>query len=375
MRAFRRTLASVLLSCLVFASPAAAATPGWDHAGYDAEDSYYNPGESAINATTIGHLTRRWSVPLRQFPAACGGPSTPLVAAGLVIATDQKGVSTYHATTGRLAWRFDWPDPEDSSTPTMAVSENVLVLGNGDCHSASDPDGALTALDLTTGRVRWRLTPPVPVNAFVVDKGTVVISGGSESDETVTVAYRATDGRKLWSKPGYETSGVSAAGRILLTKDTSTSAVSVLTGATTWTKPRLWQAQSATPAGDRFLVTNGTALSLVNAASGALLWTAPGQQSTQLATDGRRIYRAVDSAVSALDIRDGRVVWTRTLPLTATQPVRAGGLLYTGGPALSASSGAVVSRAFRGPQIIAGGRLYVVDSNTLNTFGPRQAEG
>ena len=371
MRAFRRTLASVLLSCLVFASPAAAATPGWDHAGYDAEDSYYNPGESAINATTIGHLTRRWSVPLRQFPAACGGPSAPLVAAGLVIATDQKGVSTYHATTGRLAWRFDWPDPEDSSTPTMAVSENVLVLGNGDCHSASDPDGALTALDLTTGRVRWRLTPPVPVQRVRGRQGAPWSSPAAQNPtrRSPWPTEPPTAG-SCGASPDTKPQALSAAGRILLTKDTSTSAVSVLTGATTWTKPRLWQAQSATPAGDRFLVTNGTALSLVDAASGALLWTAPGQQSTQLATDGRRIYRSVDRTISALDLRDGRVVWTRTLPSVAGQPVRAGGLVYASEMALSAASGAVISRALKGFRVVTTGQLFAVDGNQLTVYKP-----
>jgi hypothetical protein len=44
----------------------AAGPAGWGHLGYDAEDYYYNPGEQVINASTIGSLTRRWTVRLRH---------------------------------------------------------------------------------------------------------------------------------------------------------------------------------------------------------------------------------------------------------------------------------------------------------------------
>src|SRR4029453_19114973 len=94
VHAFRRTHALVL--SLIFAVAPAAPEPAavpvdWPHAGYDAEDSYYNPHESAINLRPIGHLKRRWSVQLRK-QSACAGFSAPLVAAGRVIATDQYGV-------------------------------------------------------------------------------------------------------------------------------------------------------------------------------------------------------------------------------------------------------------------------------------------
>ncbi|MBM2617088.1 PQQ-binding-like beta-propeller repeat protein [Actinoplanes sp. LDG1-06] len=342
---------------------------GWEHAGYDAEDSFYNPAESQINAGTIGKLASRWSVPLRRQEPTCGGPSAPLVAGGMVVATDGRGVSGYRAADGRLAWSFDWDDPEDSTVPSMAVSGGVVVLGNGDCHSASDPNGRLVGLDLRTGSRRWKLDLDMPVNSFVVDRGVAIVSGSSESDETATVAYRATDGREVWRKRGFESSSASSAGRILLTRGGSTSAVSVTSGSVIWTKPRSLYAESATPT--RFLVTDGVALTLVDAASGAPLWTAPGRQSKFLATDGRRVYRAVNRTVSALDIRDARVVWTRTLPVVATQPVRAGGLLYTGGPVLSAASGAVVAPHRRGPQVVTGGHLYAVEGNRLAAYAPR----
>ncbi|MBU2663386.1 PQQ-binding-like beta-propeller repeat protein [Actinoplanes bogorensis] len=345
--------------------------PGWDHAGYDAEDSYYNPAESQINASTINTLTQRWSVPLRSSSPSCSGPSAPLVADGAVIATDARGVASYQASSGRRSWTFDWDDVEDSTTPSMAVASGLLLLANGDCHSASDPNGRLVALDVATGRVRWRHDLDMPVDSFVVDRGVAVISGSSESDETATVAYRVADGRQMWRKVGYLSSSSASAGRLLLTKGTTTTAVTLPSGAVLWTKPRSMYAESATPT--RFLTTDGAALSLIDAASGALLWTAPGQQSKLLATDGRRVYRAVGRKVSALDIRDGRVVWTRTLATPATQPVRAGGLVYVGGPILSAASGVVVSPGIaRGAQVVTGGSIYLAEAGKLTAVAPRR---
>ncbi|WP_127498873.1 hypothetical protein [Actinoplanes solisilvae] len=133
MRLYSLVVMFVLaLSALASAAP----VPDWDHEGFDASNSFYNPGESAINATTINGLTRRWSVSLRRHDGACGGPSAPLVAAGLVIATDEKGIAANRAPTGRLVWTWDWDDPDDSSTPSMAVVGSTLILGNARCYGA-----------------------------------------------------------------------------------------------------------------------------------------------------------------------------------------------------------------------------------------------
>ncbi|MCU7722281.1 PQQ-binding-like beta-propeller repeat protein [Actinoplanes sp. KI2] len=267
----------------------AAATVEWPHPGYDAEDSYYNPHESAINRSTIGHLTRRWTVQLRK-QAACAGFSAPLVAAGRVIATDQYGISAYNESTGAASWHFDWPDPVGTETPSMAVDGATLIAATTDCFSQSDPDGTIVALDLATGRVRWRVTSDAPAFSLVVDKGMAVVWGESPSDERATVAYRVADGKVAWRKAGYQSANVSADGRLLLTDTHQTSAVSISTGVPLWTRSGYWQAKAATPAGDRFLVTNGQSLSAIGAASGAVLWTARGGSNDLLATDGRRVF-------------------------------------------------------------------------------------
>jgi outer membrane protein assembly factor BamB len=351
---------------------ALALLPAWDHPGYDAEDSYYNPHESAVNAGSINHLTRTWSVRLRQQDPSCAGPSAPLVAGGRVFVTDAMGISAYQATAGTLLWRFTWEVPDDSSTPLLAVAGDVLIAANGDCHSNSDPNGLLTGVNVATGKTVWQVATDTPVFTLAVDKGVAAVSGSSPSDELTTLAYRAADGKPLWNKPLFTSSGVSANGRLLLTHGHTTSAAAIATGAVEWTRPTAWTAQAATPASDHFVVTAGTTLAFLNAADGTVSWSAAGKAGTLIATDGRRIYRAADHRVEALDARNGHAVWTRELPAEASQPLRAGGLLYTGGPILNAATGTVATAgtAVAGHQTVTGGHLYTATDTALSSYAP-----
>jgi outer membrane protein assembly factor BamB len=351
---------------------ALAVLPAWDHPGYDAEDSYYNPHESAINAGSINHLTRTWSAPLRQLDPSCAGSSLPLVADGRVFVSDAMGISAYQASNGRALWHFTWAAPDDALTPYMAISGSTLIAANGDCHSNSDPNGQLTALNVATGKQSWQVATDIPIATLAVDKGVAAVSGSSPSDELTTLAFRAVDGKPLWKKPLYASSGVSANGRLLLTKANSTSAADIVTGALKWTRPGAWAAQAATPASDQFVATSGTTLAMLSAADGAVSWTAAGKASTLVATDGRRLYRAASRQVEALEVASGRTAWSRTLPTEATQPLRAGGLLYTGAAVLNASTGTVTSTAtaYPGHQLPSGGHLYTTTATTLSSYAP-----
>ena len=365
-----QSLVLSLILALGFSAPARAAVPvEWPHPGYDAEDSYFNPHESAITLSTIGHLKRRWTVQLRK-QAACAGFSAPLVAAGRVIATDQYGISAYNASTGAPAWHFDWPDPVGTETPTMAVDGTTLVLATTGCYSQSDPDGMLAALDVTTGHVRWRVNSDTPAFNLVVDKGMAVVWGESPSDALATIAYRVADGKVAWRKAGHQSASVSANGRLLLTDTHNTSAVAIKTGALLWTKPGFWQAKAATPASDRFLVTNGKSLSAISAASGAVLWTARGASNDLLATDGWRVFRATGNVIDALSVSSGNTLWSRTLPKPLAQPVRAGDLLYLGGPILNPVTGVAIAPTYQGSEIVAAGRLVVVNNGTMSSYAP-----
>jgi outer membrane protein assembly factor BamB len=174
MPAFSR-IAAVPLSLILIATPAVASpAPLWDHPGYDAEDSHYNPSETAIHAGSIGRLTEKWRVGLRTSDASCGGFSAPVVSGGRIHVSDQLGISAYSTDNGKILWRYDGDDPMDSETPRLAVTDGLLIVAGGDCNSQSDPDGNLLALDARTGLPRWRQRIDIPIHSVVVDKSTVL---------------------------------------------------------------------------------------------------------------------------------------------------------------------------------------------------------
>ncbi|WP_433827672.1 PQQ-binding-like beta-propeller repeat protein [Actinoplanes sp. CA-015351] len=365
---------SLVIAAGAAASPATAApAPGWEHPGFDAEDSHYNPAESVINAGSVGRLAKKWSVRLRDVPESCSGWSPPLVAGGQVIVTDKLGISAYGADSGAVRWRFDWNWPSDNSTPTLAVSGGLLIAANGDCNSQS---GQLTALNLADGKVHWKLPLDVPIRSAVVDQGVVVISGWSQSDEELVAGFRASDGRRLWDKPGWSSSGVSANGVILMRKtdgfgaaDGGTSAISVRDGVLRWSRLENWVAEAAFD-GSFYVTDQQRNLIAVDETDGSVHWTAKGKASALIAVDGQRVYRSSGRVVEAVDGQTGRRVWKTPMAVEAGQPVRAGGLLYAGGQVLAAFNGNVPGPTFGGHVVVSGGRLYQVNERRLTAYAP-----
>ncbi|AEV89053.1 hypothetical protein ACWT_8044 [Actinoplanes sp. SE50] len=339
--------------------------PTWDHPGYDAEDSYFNP-----SAIAVRQLTPTWSASLRQVDESCSGFSAPIVGDDQVYVTDREGVSSYGLDFGDLRIRFTWDYAYDNSTPRMALAGGLLILADDDCNSASAPHGRLTALDPATGRPRWDHTVG-PIVSALVDKNVILVSGSSPSDEQSVAAYRVSDGHLLWSRVDYASSGVSANGVVPLEKGDTTIAVGVSTGTVRWSRPSPARVQAASPHADRFYATDGSgALLALDAATGRTVWTAAGRASTLVAADGTRVYLASGSTVTALSAATGRVVWSRKLSAAAGQPVVAAGVVYTGSRILNAATGVPTGRTLAGLVTPAGDRLYQVDGARLTAYGP-----
>lgn len=374
---------NALLMAVILAVP--APVTDWSQAGVGAGDSYYNAHESLINASTINAVRRRWTVALPEAGERCARAAEPVVAGGRVFVPTETGIVAYQAGTGRPSWRFNWPFPEDESTPHLAVAGDLLIVANHGCQSMSDPNGTIRALAVGSGRLAWTAAMQAPVESLVVDRGMVVVSGESLSDSPSVVGLLASNGTQRWQLADHSSTGVSAAGRVLVNRvgAVGTSALSVTSGRVIWTKRIAWAGQAATPSGDRFYATAaGNALVCINAATGAVSWSAARKGSTLLAADGRRVYRALGKSVEALDARTGARRWTTAVGGNAGQPVRAGGLLYTtvdGGKPLGILSAATGARASAGTQvgsvaggnvIVTGGRIYAIKGNTLSGYAP-----
>jgi outer membrane protein assembly factor BamB len=323
-------LALSLAALPVAPAQAAAGAGDWAQPGYGPGQTFYNPAESVLNAGSIGRVTDRFTTDLPSADGEfCTRPAPPVVSGGRVFVAETTGIGAYAAGTGKLLWQHIWEAPEDENTPSLAVSNGLLLVGNAGCQSASDPNGTLRALDVTTGKQRWSQTFDTPVDTLVVDRGVVAVGGDSESDLPTVRGLDVTTGRLRWTLPRFTSPGVSSHGRLLLTRTTAAQmvAVNVTTGKSLWTKPQKWYAEMATA--DRFFVTNGagTLISL-DATTGASQWTAP-RAAGRNATDGRRIYHPTARTVEAFDARTGKRVWWRNFLGAVGQPVRAGGLVYT----------------------------------------------
>jgi outer membrane protein assembly factor BamB len=141
--------------------------------------------------------------PYTMNPAATGhgpGPkSTPAIAGGRVFTLGISGIFSAHdAATGKLLWRKNAPPtpPEfgTASSPMVDGSTVIAFLGGQNA-------GALTAMDVATGTVKWRWTGDGPGYAspiLATFAGTPQIVVQSQN-KLVSVA--AADGRLLWETP------------------------------------------------------------------------------------------------------------------------------------------------------------------------------
>ena len=141
--------------------------------------------------------------PYTMNPAATGhgpGPkSTPAIADGRVFTLGISGIFSAHdLATGKLLWRKNAPPtpPEfgTASSPMVDGTSVIAFLGG-------QKAGALTAMDVTKGTVKWQWTGDGPaysspiMAAFAGTRQIIVQS------QTKLVGVGAADGRLLWETP------------------------------------------------------------------------------------------------------------------------------------------------------------------------------
>ncbi|GID93464.1 PQQ-binding-like beta-propeller repeat protein [Amorphoplanes digitatis] len=384
MHVLIRVPAAALSLILAAGATPAAAAPAplrWEHVGYDAENTYFNPHENVITAATVGRLAKKWSVVLRKGDS-CAGFGAPVIAGGRIFVGDQAGISAYSATTGAKKWSFDWDEFGEGNPPRMAVIGGLLVAGYNDCYSMSDPNSQVIALDVATGARRWAGGSPL-VGGLVMDKGVILASDTDIYGDTQTVAYRVRDGKKLWSVENRRAAGVSADGTVpaYTTDDEGVRAgemvaFDITSGAVRWTRKGYLSADAASPGADTFYGPDAKdKLAAVSVKDGAVRWTAPppGQSYAPIATDGARVYRSSDDTVTAFNARTGKKAWSRKLASFAGQPLVAGGLVYAGDVALDAERGKVIDDvpAFEGDVVVTGGVLYQANEGVLTAYAIR----
>ena len=141
--------------------------------------------------------------PYTMNPAATGhgpGPkSTPAIANGRVFTLGISGIFSAHdLATGKLLWRKNAPPtpPEfgTASSPVVDGTSVIAFLGGKNA-------GALTAMDVATGAVKWEWKGDGPGYSSPI----IATFGGSRQvlvqSQTRLVGVGVADGRLLWETP------------------------------------------------------------------------------------------------------------------------------------------------------------------------------
>lgn len=107
----------------------------------------------------------------------------------------------------------------DAAVELPAVSRTGVTI-DGDTAYVGDDDGIVTAIEVSTGDVRWTFDAPGPVStAIAAAGGSVVLSTQPEQDEpAVVIALAAADGSESWRFG--ETSGPFVASIPVISGDT-----------------------------------------------------------------------------------------------------------------------------------------------------------
>jgi outer membrane protein assembly factor BamB len=141
-----------------------------------------------------------------KWKYAAGAPvtSTPLVTDGLVVFTAHDGsIHALAVATGRRRWRvatgaerpqFWGHESEDTWTSSPTPAGNLVLVGSG--------DGSLYALELATGRVRWKGQTGGRIRSSPAVRGDLAVVGSADGK---VYGFDLASGRERWR---FETNGV-----------------------------------------------------------------------------------------------------------------------------------------------------------------------
>lgn len=266
------------------------------------------------------------------------------------------------------AFTRSWSVPAGEGYSSPVVSGGLVFL-----HSRQDPQEVVTAVDLTTGAVKWRHTYQAPINkngyAAKMGKGpnaTPLVAGGRLfvlGASGHLIALDAASGKPLWSKDfsatvdtsklfcGTAASPILANGLVVIqvgsdVKGGQVSAVDPATGAERWQ----WKGDGpgyASPilldlAGGQHLVTlTNRSIVGLEAKTGQLLWTIPFPDEwhenivTPLWTGRELVVSGIRQGTRAFKITRAGAAWTAAevwknadVTMYMSSPVAGDGLIY-----------------------------------------------
>jgi outer membrane protein assembly factor BamB len=276
----------------------------------------------------LAALDVRWVVPLEGAPAAT--PAYDLTTAYVPLRSG--ALVAVNLDRGYIRWRRDVPT---SIAPT--VGDGLVFVGN---------EGLVEALSTDEGTTRWRSTLPGRIVTVTWDNSWLLCS----NDAGDLAAFRAADGQLVWRTSlgaalvlppaaGLDRLYVGLEGGQVLSLD-------LANGERAWSREVPGRVTGLKAADGQLIVgTTGNAVLSLDLKTGRQnwRWRVGGDVAGAAANDDRRVYFAArDNVLRAVDIRSGNLRWTADLP----------------------------ARPVGGPQVLAG-RVVVPLSTTVGIFDPQ----
>jgi outer membrane protein assembly factor BamB len=375
-------------------------TPGWDDSDANGALSRANLAETILTpaaVTKVKHLRNLTSPGLPH--RACGdGAATPLPTGGSVYTVGDAQLSRYDPATGKVLWRSNPDKRFDEIYQSLSISANLVLAAGFFCGSESDPGGAVTAFNASTGARVWSAgAADGLVGSVVVGTSYVVTTGEAAGSEgyNLTVLH-LSNGANAWnSSPGCFGPFVNPTPPVIVGLvvmgygcdshgNPVLQGMNIATGAVLWKLPTGWVAQRgdlAGSAGAHLYATgpSGTVAGL-NPLTGHVQYSLS-QAVNVLAVDTARVYATCGTSghdVCAYNIGTGALAWeNKTLPAATVLAAEADGVLYLdSGQALSAATGQLIKQIWSPSQpateiAVGDGRIAVVttDPETVGLYG------
>jgi outer membrane protein assembly factor BamB len=241
--------------------------------------------------------------------------------AGSTVSFDQ---ARTNAVAGvRLRDGLAWSDARDIQFRFAPVADDEIMV-------MTDNTGDVTASDLTTGAIRWRLNVAGPVVAPPVIAGDTVFVAAA--DKTL-LAVSADDGATRWLRRlGDEVSAAPSVideSVLVPTDDGSVTAVALDDGSDLWSHDLAGPVRDApVVVDDRWVVADRSGRVAAYAVDGEELWTYELDEPLSVgpaAADGRVLVADQAEVVSAIDTDDGSLFWERRTRGRPNQPFAVGG--------------------------------------------------
>jgi outer membrane protein assembly factor BamB len=350
-------------------------TPGWDDSDANAALSRANLAENILTpaaVTKVKHL-RNLTPPRLPHRGCDGAATTPLPTGGSVYAVGGGRLSKYNPATGKLLWRSNPDRRFDEVYQSLSISANLVLVAGFFCGSESDPGGAVTAFNASTGAQVWSAQPADGlIQTVVVGTSYVVTTGEAAGADGYNIeVLDLSDGKNAWNSfPGCFAPDADQVPPVVVDEvvmgygcnsldDPVLEGMSLATGTVLWTLPATgWIPQRgdlAGSAGAHLYATDpaGTVDDL-NPLTGRVEYSLSRAVSV-LAVDTSHVYATCGASgryVCAYSIGTGTLDWeNKTVPAGTVLAAEADGVLYLdSGEALNAATGKAIKQIWSSAQ-------------------------